>query len=85
MKKVQQLAPLETLLYRKTRGRSGLNVCVGVCVRSLCIYIYALLCRNERRKGQESQTLTERESLYDCWLYVCELVIDLLPLAEVLE
>lgn len=57
-------------------------VCRCVCV---CIYIYTLLCRNERGRGQESQTLSERESLHGCCLYVCELVADLLPLAEVLE
>lgn len=39
-KKVQQLAPLETLLYRKTGECSGLNVCVGLCVFSVYLHLY---------------------------------------------
>jgi len=43
--------------------------CVYVCV--LCINIYTPLWRIEKERGQGSQTLTKRESLYDCWLCVC--------------
>ena len=49
VKEVAQLAPLETLLYRKKGGFSGM------CV---CIYIYTPQCWNEKERGQESQTLT---------------------------
>lgn len=55
--------------------------CVCLCVFTLIPYCVEM----REGKGQESQTLTERESLHDCWLYVYELVIDLLPPAEVLE
>lgn len=77
-------ASLETLLHRKTWGCSGLNVCVLECVCvSQCIYIYTLLCKSERGRGQRSQTLTERGTV-GCTC-VCELAADLLPPAEVLE
>lgn len=56
---VQQLAPLETLLHRKTGGCSGRSVCVCVCqcvfMLYLCIYIYTSLCVE---RGHERQTLT---------------------------
>lgn len=54
---VQQLAPLETLLFRKTGGCSGLSVCVRQCVFVFSLYLHLYLTVR-RERGQERQTPT---------------------------
>lgn len=92
VKKVQQLAPLETLLYRKTGGCSRLCVeaCVYICVCvTVYLHLYPTVQKWDRERARELDTDRKRKPV---WLLVigvcvsvCVLVIDLLPLAEVLE